>query len=471
MSGYKCIVILILLSLLSGFFWSHNLFGRGLSYGSDEPQYNSLAKSLYLYGKYAPSDPNEPAWYTASEPGYPIFLAGVYKMFGLENFDAARFTQLFIFAFTVILIYLLVCDLIGKKYGFLAGVLIVLFFPLAGMAGSLLREVLFTFLLVSSIYSLYRAQKEFKLSWFILAGSALGLAVFTNAIIEFFSIIFVICALIVLKKDFFRHKRWLKIALFVFLSFLPALLWNVQSYANPEGVTTNVKNGFILARRAEMIETIRGEKYFRHLGGLMFGYYFFEKKGFSPTEFMGQPGNTKKINEWTVQGYGAEDIGRKFQDESVGIILKNIPRFFAISLLDFLQFNGPMLPSPENLGVGPMQNLFIQNTHPGLPIVFKIAVLIVLRILFWLFFGFVIYGIIKSIAALRKWEAPAATDGKKWGWLLVVAVVLYFNLVYSALYGMARYSIPVYPFYVILFVFGICNFTEYVRHCRQSKIK
>ena len=116
-------------------------------------------------------------------------------------------------------------------------------------------------------------------------------------------------------------------------------------------------------------------------------------------------------------------------------------RYFTISFLDFLQFNGLMLPNPETFEPSPGQNLFIKNSHAGIPAVIKIIILLGIRAAYWLFFGFMIYGLIMG-----------AKNWKKFCWPILI--ILYFNFAYAATFGIPRYSIPIYPFYIIFFVYG-----------------
>jgi len=449
----KFILALFLLALLSGFFWSHKVFGTPLSNGSDEWQYNSLAKSLAMNGKFAPFESNASPLLTATEPFYPIFLGGVYRIFGLGGLDAVRAIQVVIFALTVLILYLLARDLAGQKAGYFTGILMLFFYPLAGMAGSLLREIIFTFLLCFAIYTFSRGEKSLKWTFYIFSGLSLGLAIWTNAIIEFLPLVLAGLAFVLRANIFFKQKYWLRILVFLALAFLPTFLWDARGIFDHSAVPTEIKSGFALARRAEMIETIRGDKYFRHLGGLFLGYYFFQKPGFSPQEFLGQENNIKRIDELKAQGeIGPIELGRKFTEESEMIIFSNIPRFFAITLLDFLQFNGPLLPSPKFASAGPMQNLFINNSYPGVPQVFKIIILIGLRLLFWSFFALAICGTVRMFRSAK--EAGFKSRHTLLA-LCLMAAILYFNLVYSVLYGMARYSVPIYPFYIIFFVVGL----------------
>jgi len=441
----KIVLFLFLVALLSGLFWSHKMLGQPLNSGSDEVQYNFLAKNI-LGISYGADSVEQERWCSSSEPFYPLFVAGVYSLFGLENFDAVRMTQIFLFTLTVLLVYFLAREMLDKKIAFSAGLLVALFFPLAASSGLLYREILFTFFVVLLVYLLYRLQEKPRLAGFILSGIVLGLATLTNAIIQFFIVFIVLYFIFIFRKSLSWKNLTLKLSLSVLFFLLTVSGWSLRNYFSSGNLEPlNLKSGGVLSRRVEMMESITGEKYFRHLGGQLFGYYFFEKEGFEPAEFLGHPKTTKKVEDMLKQGRAIEEINSELARENVSKILFDIPQYFAISILDFLQFNGPMLPTPSNLGQAPMQNLFIEGSHPEIPGWGKISILIILRILYWFFFGFVIYGLVKAV---KNW--------RKFGWIILT--IVYFNLVYSALFGIPRYSIPIYPFYIILFVVGFSAF-------------
>ena len=451
----RFIIILFCAAVLSGLFWGSKTLGQPLSTGGDEPLYNSIAKNIVERGRFV-SD--EKDWAYISEPLYPLFLSGVYLVFGLDNFDAVRIIQILLFAFTVLLVYLLSEKLVGRNLAIAASFLTALFFPLAASAGVLYREVLFTFFVVLSVYLLHRIQEKPRLAGFILLGIILGLATLTNAIIQFF-IVFVILYFIFFftcplrfAKQGGRGKSlpWKNLALkllFLVLFFLLTISgWSLKDYlSNGNLKPLNLKSGGALSRRVEMMESITGEKYFRHLGGQLFGSYFFEKEGFAPEEFLGHPKTTKRAEEMFKEGRSIEEINSELARKNFSKILSDIPKYFTISVLDFLQFNGPMLPNPKTLELAPMQNLFIGGSHPGIPGFLKVVILLVLRILYWFFFGFVIYGLVKTI---KKW--------REFG--LIILIVFYFNLIYAAIFGIPRYAIPIYPFYILFFVIGLSAF-------------
>ena len=53
MSRNKFIIILFLLAVLSGVFWSRKMLGKPLNPSGDEPFYNSIAKNIIEHGRFA----------------------------------------------------------------------------------------------------------------------------------------------------------------------------------------------------------------------------------------------------------------------------------------------------------------------------------------------------------------------------------------------------------------------------------
>ena len=90
-----------------------------------------------------------------------------------------------------------------------------------------------------------------------------------------------------------------------------------------------------------------------------------------------------------------------------------------------------------------MQHMFAEEgSYPSLPDWVKIAAILSIRLLYLLFAVLIIYGAVKHI---KDWQ--------KMGWIILI--VVYFNFVFSNLHAIARYSAPVYPFYIILLVLGL----------------
>jgi len=88
---------------------------------------------------------------------------------------------------------------------------------------------------------------------------------------------------------------------------------------------------------------------------------------------------------------------------------------------------------------------FADGRHQEIPDYLKLIIVLTPRLLWFLFFFFVITSIIKN---LRDWD--------KIGWL--VLIIIYFNIIYSMSLGLNRYALPIYPFYIIFAVSSIIFF-------------
>ena len=111
--------------------------------------------------------------------------------------------------------------------------------------------------------------------------------------------------------------------------------------------------------------------------------------------------------------------------------------FLEMTSLDFLKFNTPMVPDIR------MQHMFAEpNSHPGLSDLTKGAIILLIRFIYLIFAVLIIYAGVKRI---KDWD--------KMGWMILI--IIYFNLIFSNLHAIARYSLPIYPFYIILLVIGI----------------
>ena len=76
----KLVFIIILVSLASGFFWNHKIFGQPPDLGGDAVMYDRVALDILINQKFVPTQQG-----VNIEPLYFFFLSGVYKIFGHNN--------------------------------------------------------------------------------------------------------------------------------------------------------------------------------------------------------------------------------------------------------------------------------------------------------------------------------------------------------------------------------------------------
>jgi 4-amino-4-deoxy-L-arabinose transferase-like glycosyltransferase len=147
---------------------------------SDEKDYNVLAINLLQHAEFS-FTPGHPT--ALRPPLYPALVAGVYGLFGVENFQAVRLIQIGLSLLNVLLLYHLGLEVSSRRVAhWLAG--LYCFYPsVVVFTDLLLTETLFTFLLCAACYTLVRAYKHGALAYLFLTGGLLGLAALTRSVV------------------------------------------------------------------------------------------------------------------------------------------------------------------------------------------------------------------------------------------------------------------------------------------------
>jgi 4-amino-4-deoxy-L-arabinose transferase-like glycosyltransferase len=174
----------------------------GLELHDDERDYNSLAVNLVLHGEFA----HEPGQSTSIRPPlYPAFVAGIYWLAGVENWQAVRLVQALLSLLTVVLLYRLGVELYSRRVAlWLAGLFC--FYPsLLGFNNLLLTEVLFTFLLCLAVYVLALFFKTGSVLSLFQAGVCIGLASLTRSVLWLFPLVLCLYLLCVWRTNLARR--------------------------------------------------------------------------------------------------------------------------------------------------------------------------------------------------------------------------------------------------------------------------
>jgi 4-amino-4-deoxy-L-arabinose transferase-like glycosyltransferase len=121
-------------------------------------------------------------------PGYPYFLAGVYRMAGVEHASqarrvhTARIAGAFVGAAVVALIGLLALQLWGRRMSLLAIALGAIYVPLITVGGAVMSEPLFVVAMLGAIAAaIHQRRSRHPYALAVLAGVLLGLATLTRA--------------------------------------------------------------------------------------------------------------------------------------------------------------------------------------------------------------------------------------------------------------------------------------------------
>jgi len=369
---------------------------------------------------------------------YPIFMAGVFKVFG-QNLMIIRIIQVFIYAGLVLLIYKFCQDFFGERTAKLACFIAAVSYTLASFTGWLYREIIFTTLVFLLVYLLYQAQRREKNIWFVLAGLVFGLAVLTNSIIQFFLFIIIANFLFLnrggIKKVIPQLALFFMAVLSIISPFIISNYLNFKVSPFPFGA----REGLVIYMRVEKMKAIEG-KYLSHFIGNATGDFIAQKlfDDYDPNEARLGWQNREEWKKMIYQeGRDVKEVDRELTEKSIREIFKHPVQFLKMSSIDFLKYNTPMVPDVR------MQHMFAEpGSHPEFSDFTKIAIILSIRFIYLIFAILIIYAIVRNI---KNWP--------KIGW--PVLIIVYFNLIFSNLHAIARYSLPIYPFYIIFLALGV----------------
>lgn len=208
-----------------------------IPYGSDGFNYN----------KYALAILEQTDWLTSATfqghyrpPGYPLFLALTYTIFGLENLFAVYCFQAALSTLTIYYVYSLSIYTVGKRSSFLVLFWAGLDFFYLRYTGMISRETLIFFLLIFSFYNLwlfFQGERSFhclKSTYFWAFIIVFTFLLHTDPRYLFYIPFFLV--LFVLYSDFWKGVKdysWVLAMLILFL-----VPWTVRNYI--------AYNGFVL---------------------------------------------------------------------------------------------------------------------------------------------------------------------------------------------------------------------------------
>lgn len=438
-------LILFLLAIISGVVWGMP-FDTPLK--SDAHSFNNAALIILDNGLFYKSDFMN---FMIERSFYPLFIAGVYKIFGHYPM-AVRLVQVIIFALLTLLVYKLCQSIFEERLARLAGFMTALCYSMASFTSWLYREVFFCTLIFLLIYCLYQAQIKKKIIWFVVSGIVFGMASLTNSIIQFFIIFIIINFLFLNRKEGFK-KIFIKLIWFILAFALFVSPWVINNYIDYGRTPFLSKSGFLLVMRAEKMHDIQGT-YVQHLIANTTGDFFAQKLFPDYDRRESRLGYDSRL-EWEEiirQGADRKEADAIMRNRGIKDIIRHPIMFLEMSFIDFLKFNTPMVPDVR------MQHMFAEHgSHPYLSDFVKGSIVLFIRFVYLIFAVLIIYAIIKHI---RNWS--------KMGWIILI--VIYFNLIFSNIHAIARYSVPMYPFYIILLSLGLIAFWKKIKKKYTIKI-
>ncbi|MCL4477738.1 MAG: glycosyltransferase family 39 protein [Deltaproteobacteria bacterium] len=190
----------------------------------DSYDYNELGQNIALHGYYVPK-PVEPG--LRRSPGYPVYLAIIYRLFGV-NPAIALFFQIILSGFIPIFLYLNARLLFSKSIGAIASV-ISIFEPVSIIySNMLLAETLFVLFLLMSTYFFIRSLKSYNLTFIAISSMCAVITAYLRAIDMY--IIFVFAFLYLINQHLTLGERIKSMGFFIIIFIALIIPWFVRNY-------------------------------------------------------------------------------------------------------------------------------------------------------------------------------------------------------------------------------------------------
>lgn len=179
-------------------------------------------------------------FYSWRPPGFPLFLAFIYKISG-HNFLAAKIGLALISSLTCILIYFLMKEFFNEKASLIAGLLYAIYPASIFWTGYLAPVSLVVFWMVLFSIYLIKGKNKKRNSFFLLSGIFLGAGILTRSLFIVFLPLVLIWFLIEFKK-----KCLLKFIPFFVGSLLIVTPWIIRNYKiHKRFVLTSTEGGIV----------------------------------------------------------------------------------------------------------------------------------------------------------------------------------------------------------------------------------
>ncbi|MBN1481256.1 hypothetical protein EH223_02620 [candidate division KSB1 bacterium] len=221
----KRLLLLLCIAILLRLFYILTLEDRW--YYFDTAHYDQAARALLESGTFGSSlhyyDEYE---HYCLEPVYPVFLAGIYAVFG-HSFLAVRLVQLILSVLQLLILYNMV-RLLRPGAAILALVLGAIYPFFIYISGLLYVTQLFALLLTFAFYSFLKYSQSSSILWLLIAALSLGIAIAARPVALPSTILLAVW--IMVFADLGRREKIGHIALFACLIALVLTPWTVRNW-------------------------------------------------------------------------------------------------------------------------------------------------------------------------------------------------------------------------------------------------
>lgn len=401
----------------------------------DAQTYYAYGVNLYKGNGYSYQESPPFAQSNMREPGYPVFIYGLFKIFGVSQ-SVIQTSQAVLNGVIAVVTYCLTIILFNnKKRALTAAILTAISPTIAGYAALIASETFATvclmLLCLSFIMLLKEKHNRKKIGLAILTGLFCGSLVLTKMIYLLYIPLICLVLFIISKDKLFRYLKVLCIGIVFIVMLLPWVSFNNKIYGNSFFLTT--RSGIGLALKAERLNYSIKETLIAFIypfSERLVQIYFpdeYSRVSTNPVEGSAYKTTLDRYGSLLSQGYSEMAADKELRVEALNKIKKNILKYTILSISDFhfmLYFDG--------LPLSQFTTFFKSGVSGGINLFFKIYSIVII--------AFAIKGIFIMM------------QNKENRFLKIVFLlpVFYTFLMYSAIFGAPRYTFLIIPFIYIL---------------------
>lgn len=201
--------------------------------GGDQLVYNQIANNILQNHGFSQSiaPPYKPS--IQRTPAYPLFLAAIYAVFGANNFEMVRIIQILLMLCVLVLTFIMAFLVFeNKTISYLSLALCAFcgfdYYTGLGVYSYIFTEPLTIFLVCWAMLFVILARKENLRIYFILAGFFLALTMLTRPVYLLFPLVII---LFVSSRSVMK-KNILNLALLCTVILVCVLPWTIRNYLN-----------------------------------------------------------------------------------------------------------------------------------------------------------------------------------------------------------------------------------------------
>jgi len=221
---------ILVMSLIYMYFFNSQPITR---LGGDQSVYNQIAVNILQNNGFSQSiaPPYKPS--IQRTPAYPFFLASIYAMFGANNFEMVRIIQIILMLCVSVLTFLMALLVFqNKTIAFLSMTLCAFcgfdYYTGLGVYSYLFTEPLTIFLVCLAMLFVILARKDKQKIFFILAGIFLALTMLTRPAYLLFPLV----VIIFISSRSLMKKNILNLVLLCTVILICVLPWTIRNYLN-----------------------------------------------------------------------------------------------------------------------------------------------------------------------------------------------------------------------------------------------